>query len=257
MYGEFYQNLPDPKDLFPEVKVRNYTSRDLIAGKIETERNKQELWRLVANIALSAKVFLSKAQAFHEAQRSITDERLHFILLLEKVDTLNSAIHAIAKMRDLHIRVINEALGAVPFKITLKNGKKTLTRVLSEVLKHRNEIKEIGDLDEQHLKGLEEIAEKLKTSATADTKACLKYRNRLVHEEPESVDDPRLYPQLESRAWTSIVREGVVVGRTKGVFNRKVKPDWYFEDLFTVIVNVFEHYLSTLRSLRELETFKP
>ena len=259
LYAQFYEELPEAKDLFPEVKTRTYSSQDLVTGRIETDTNKDELWRLVGNVALAVKVSLAKAKAFHELQRSAdsTDERLHFLLHLEKMDKLNLAVHTIATIRDLHMRIINEALGGVPFKITLANDKKAFARVLSQVLEHRDEIKEIGDLDQIHLEVLEEVAEKLRTSATSSTKLFLKYRNRLVHQEPQSVDDARLYPQLESREWTPVVQEGRVVGKTKGISSRQATPDWNFEDLFSVIVDAFEHYLSTLRSLRGLEAFRP
>src|SRR6266404_808359 len=169
LYARFYEELPDAKDLFPEVKTRTYSSQDLVTGRIETDTNKHELWSLVGNLALAVKVSLAKSKAFHELQRAAdsSDERLHLLLHLEKMDKLNLAVHAIATMRDLHMRIIKEALGGVPFKITLSNGKKAFARTLSEVLAHRLEIKEIGDLDQQHLEVLEEIAEKLKTSATS------------------------------------------------------------------------------------------
>jgi hypothetical protein len=189
--------------------------------------------------------------------RLATDERQRFILLLEKLDKLNSAVHAIANMRDLHIRIISEALGRIAFKVTRKNGKMVETRILSDVLEHRHEIKEIEALDQQHLTVLQEIAGKLKKSATTNTKLFLTYRNQLVHEEPQSVDDPNMFPQLQSRDLKPIIRDGIVIGHRKGMFSRKERPDWYFEDLFAVVVDVFEHYLGTLRSLKALDEFKP
>ena len=115
LYGEYTEYIPVPEDLSPRSASgkRTFTLEDTITGQYEDVMNTVELWRLAFNVILSVRVWLAKARAYFEVWKAIdpSDERLRAIIHEEKMEKFNLAAYGIAKLRDLHVRIISEALG--------------------------------------------------------------------------------------------------------------------------------------------------
>jgi hypothetical protein len=259
LYGQFYEELPSTKDLFPKVKNRTYSLDDMAGDRIENDTNKQELWRFIGNTTLAINTWLAKAKSIQELQKAIgpSNERLAFVLQHDKMDKLHLSVNAIANLRDLHKRLIMEGLGGIRLDITQSNGQKRPARSLKEALEHWREIDRLNALDDTQIPVLKEIADKLENNATNTTKLFLDYKGKLGHDAPQVVDNPIFYPQLTGRKWKAIIKHGKTVGKTKGMLSRRTKPDWTFDDIFKIVLQAFEHYLGTLRTLRSLTTFNP
>lgn len=262
LYSGYLEELPQVEDLFPEQKQMSFKAEDLFTGTRENVMNKRELWRFVGNSALGVRLWLAKSRAFRDVQRSLpaTSERLRWVLHHEKMDKLHHAVHGIANLRDLPVRIVAEALGYDEFVARVPKGKrskKTTLRHLGAVLRFRSQFEPLHEMSKEDYSALQEIARRLETSATPDTNRFLEYRHRLVHREPPIVDEPGLYPQLEGRAWRPIIRDGKQVGKQESIPARGSSPKLTFEDLYPVVVAAFKHYVETLRKLRSISVFSP
>jgi hypothetical protein len=257
LYGEHMSAMPAVDWLLPESSQRSYRLED--AMKMETDKLKCELWRFLGNTALAARTSLAKAKALQEVQKTIRNknDRLEFVLQMEKLDRLHLAVNEIAKLRDLHKRVFAIGLDRARFPITLPSGQQRPARSLKEIMQHAGTFEEVAELDAEHVAALADVAEKLEKHATETTAHFLTYKSKLEHDAPQIVDDAKFYPNLEVDEWKPIMKGGKVVGQRRDFFLRRTKPDWSFDDLFAMVVRAFEHYLGTLKQLRALKRFGP
>ncbi len=255
-FAEFDKDLPPTDDLRPTPSPLKFSLDDLFSGQRENLLNKRELWNLVGNTIFPIRLWLSKAKAFHDVQSRVdpANEQLQLNLFHEKMEKLRLAIHGIANLSELPLRIVSEALGHSRMETTHK-GKKLIPRNLGELVRYRSKFESLRHLEDEQFDGLKEIADMLRHNYSSTVSQFWLFRNRLVHQEPPSVEDARLFPQLEGRAWKEY-RSEKGVRRVKSFGGRR-PAEWDFDSLYKMVVEAFDHYLSVLRQLKALSSFSP
>jgi hypothetical protein len=111
-----------------------------------------------------------------------------------------------------------------------------------------------GDFD-----GLLSVGKRLIRKYSDTTKLFLGYRNKLTHGNPASVDDSKYFHQLEDRKWMPIpgAEEQKPGGWTRAIGVGSGPPEWTSGTLYDLLVQALDHYVETLRMLKEIPTFGP
>lgn len=266
LYGEYTEDIPVPEDLSPRPASGKwtFTIEDTITGRYDDVMNTVELWRLAFNVILDVRFWLAKAKAYFEVWKAIdpSDERLRAIIHEEKMEKFNLAAYGIAKLRDLHVRIISEALGHRIFDADFdkENWEESINvRRLQDALRKRDKYEDLRMMTDVDFTALTEVAERLKRKYDDATMGFLEYRNKLAHGNPASVDDSRYFPQLKGRQWTPIVVPGEdhPRGWTKASGVGFGPPDWTSDVLYDLLVKALKHYIETLRKLKAIPIFGP
>ena len=264
LYGEYTETIPVPEDLRSSTNSgkRTVNLSDIRTGQYEDVMNTAELWDLVFNQILAVRIWLARAKAFSEIWQTInpSDERLRAVAHYEKMDQFYLAVYGISKLRDLCVRIISEALGNEIFKVDYdkEDWEEGINlRKLHEALAKREEHEALRSMRDEDFDELRKVAAHLSRKYNGTTRAFLGYRNKLTHGNPPSVDDTRYFQHLENRKWEPIpsADDGKPKGWIKSHGAGLGPPEWTSETLYDCLVQALQHYVVTLRILKNIPGF--
>lgn len=249
--NDFKSKLPDPGSLNGERKIRATVAHDMTP--YYDSKNTFIAWMEIQNILLSAREHLAQSRAYKALEptysgKSGPENHQVYIVHLRKMDEFNQAVMDIKKLEDMVLRLIFESLSASLEGVRSTDGQPylKLDRVCS-VLKKRDSNAKLKSMSDAEYGELTSIVDAM-TTKEGPMEVFRRYRNALVHREPESVDYPEQFPAFEARPEPNqlVMSIGSIVPDT---------AKWRFQDLYATGVTVYEQYIGLLERLDRLPIF--
>ncbi|MGA8221791.1 MAG: hypothetical protein WB780_09065 [Candidatus Acidiferrales bacterium] len=263
-WGKYRLSMPDVSHFHRSVN-QSFGLADLASPVYEDRINTRAIWVEIAHTLLRVKSLLSKSRAFHDVQRLIPGgseaENVVWHLHLDKMENFDLGSILLGKVSELTARLIFERLGAslIP---KLDRSKPDWERNVTwrRILKgfaDRTGNPNVASLSDSEYQEVQEILAKFLDIENG--KRLLDYEHKLVHRITPSVDNPRFYTHLESRAWTPIIDEqtGQPKGREKSFGTMRSTAEYSFLELFEDGVQTLRHYVDLLGRLDAIPRFGP
>jgi hypothetical protein len=120
--GDFYDSLPDVSGI-RTVGEQTFTLDDIRTSSYFYRRNTRWMWFEISQTLLHAKFLFARARAYKSIEPPRRDVRAENIALYNihhnKMDAFDLAVHGLAKIEDLFLRLIFENLGGTLVEVDL------------------------------------------------------------------------------------------------------------------------------------------
>ncbi len=248
-WSEHVDQLPPIPDLLksPPSTINDIT--DLVSGF-----NIPSIWMEIHNTVVDIGFLLAQAKAYksveprpEESSRAATQRR--FYAHFEKMYRLNLAVFNLAKIQDLVVRLLFEALGrqkliSVDFSdddweklLTMKAARRGLRAQLTS--------SQLPQMEHDRIVAALDIP-----GSSAHQQMFVDYRNRVAHRIRPSVDYVELYSHLQDHAGKPIYdQHGMEKGREYAIREPR-NPQFSFDSLYDSTVDYFKHVLEMLAQLK-------
>ncbi|MGH9515873.1 MAG: hypothetical protein ACRD3P_09385 [Terriglobales bacterium] len=243
--------LPDLGDLL-HTKSPAVRPSDPMAGL--DLFNVPSLWLEISNTFTDLRYVLAQAKAYKVLEppnSNPVSNQLCAHLHYEKIYRLNLAAFQLVKIKDLVVRLLQEAFSGRLISVNYdKEGwEKDLT--LSDAKEGLKAFLDRGELEDSEHRAILNALEL--TLGSHHREVVVRYRNRIAHGIRPSVDYAELFTNVQDRAG-EIIRDasGKVIGRQYRILGGTPPPEFQFEELYTAMSGYMGHVAKMLKRLKQI-----
>ena len=253
-YADLGTAIPEPPDLLTSngrrVPFEEFVSRVATSG----------MWLEIQNTLLEFRFLLSLAMAFKNCEppvstdgepQSVVNKR--WFAHMEKMLRLDSAVSLLVKVQDLTVRLLFENFGADLIETDMTQDGWERDLKLSEAKEGLQKRLDAGELAQPEFDAIIDALEQPRKSVHA--RLLIDYRNRATHRIRPSVDYPELFTHIQGRGTPLINKQGDVVGKEIGLFERRSSAEFTSSELVTALIEYYGHICEMLRRLKTLPRF--
>jgi len=256
LYHGYFAEIPNSAIELVDSRPRKF---DLMKKTSEwwDVLNTQALWLEISNSLADVRFLLGQARGYKslEPSEDKTDDdskQLRYYAHFAKMHYLNLAVFELVKIQDLVVRLLFENLGGpklIHVDQTDADWEKKLTLAAA-----KSGLKNQFDSGSLQKQDYDEIVKALDCPSTSRHQATLvAYRNGVIHRLRPSVDYPQLFTPLEDRVGEPILdASGKVRGRKYTMWGLPDKPEFYFADLYTALLDYLKHIIEMLTLLKAI-----
>ena len=262
-WSEFLNRLPDPSGLCANNSTTITTALGPGVLSYYDAANRGWIWLEICNLLSSARIYLARARAYKEFEPAYSgsagkENEVLYTIHLRKMDEFHLALKNIKKLEDMILRLIFEALGASLEGVDTSKDEWERQLTLGKIrdgLKARDANVKLKNMPDDEYNELRSIRSAMSHGSNQNLARFWQYRHALEHRMPQSVDFVELYPALEGRP-EPMMKDGKVIGLHGFIGSTPINPEWRFDDLYTIAVAAYKHYLDLLERLNKLPELK-
>ena len=259
IWGDYMAEFPhDLEDLLKPVKKKRRVRASI--SEFKDAINVSRLWLEMGNNLLQTRILLVRSKAYKSIEpphnADFSKNNLLYNIHAEKMLQFDRAVHRLAKVEDLMLRLVHEALGGSLVRHDPADPeweRKLTVRNVAAALKNRGGNPALSKLGDEEYGELFSIISELRQPDFMD--GFLEYRNCLTHRIALSVDYTEFFVALEDRKEERTVLENGSVRIVSHLGAVLTTPRYEFAEVYELARQAFQHYTDLLKRLRALERF--
>jgi len=260
LHGKALDALPDADGLYKHGKQR-FSAEKLFSSAFFDEMNLQNMWLEIENRMREVRFLLASAKGSKDLEpqhdSNFDNNYVLYHLHFDKMAHFDLAAFRLAKVEDLVLRLLFEGTGAELVSMQRADWEsKLIWDRVKDRLNDRASVERLQEIEDAEYDKLVKLIRGFRNPKFVQI--FLDYRDRLAHRITPSVDYPELYINLEDRKWREVKdAQGHVVSRQRGFGGLRRRAEFQFADLYEPATKTYEHYLDSLRQLRQISIVDP